>query len=312
MHNRFLAAGWKAPGSIFGAVAVTWAAFLLLGGVPLLCAVMYLAIAQPEVFQVYLQDPLDFSVLGFPRVLMFVLIMLNFVIAMIGLWGGTHLISEQKFKVLWTGHAAIRWPRLLAGLLLWMTLLGAYSFIQSLLAPGVIIASPDAHELPLWILPGLLLIPIQSAFEELALRGQLLQYISKFRPAQPWRAWLITSLIFALLHGFNMEIAEYGFMAMMLQYLMFGLFLGAFALMDEGLELAIGIHIGNNLFSLFFVGYTGSSIDTPSLFKQVSTSPANDFFGLILMFTITFIIFFGARPQRLRAIFTNQPDPQDL
>ena len=306
MRNKFLARSLEATGSISGAIGVTWGTFFLLGGMPLLVAVAWVYVSDPEAAKSYLESPLEFERLGMHRMVFFVLMMLNFVIAMAGLWAGARWIAKQRFFTLISGLDKVRWTRMLGGMLVWLALMAAYSFIQYLISPNSFQNSADAHEVVWWVLPGICLIPIQSAFEELAVRGQLMQAISRRNPANPLVPLLLTSVIFAMLHGLNTEIGTYGFVPMMLQYLLFGLFLGAFALMDEGLELPIGIHIGNNLFSLFFLSYEGSSLDTPSLWRQTTSSPTNDIFGIILMFFLVFLIYFGRKPHLLRNLLPQQ------
>lgn len=314
MINRFLTqAQHLSRGSSLGAIAFTWGAFMFLGGLPLIALVAIVALSDPSKAEAYMNDPLNFAVLGLPRLVVFAAMMLNFVIGLAGLVFGLAFISKQRFKTVLTAWPKIRWTRMLGATFLWMLLLGLYCLVQELIEPGTILLSEDAGEIPLWLLPGLLLVPLQSAFEELAVRGQLMQTFAKSDQSQPWRPWVITSILFAMLHGFNLEVTQYGFFAMMAQYLMFGLFLGAFAIMDEGLEIPIGLHIGNNLFSLFGVSYPGASLDTPSVFAQTVTSPTNDLFGSLLLFVIVFIVYFGKRPHMLRMLFHAAPpfEPQE-
>jgi uncharacterized protein len=304
MINRFLSQGQDiSRGSQLGAIAFTWGAFMFLGGLPLIAVIAVVALSDPDKAEIYMNNPFDFAALGLPRLVVFVAMMLNFVIGLVGLVFGLILITRQKFQSLLTAWPKVRWTRMLGALALWMVLLGLYSLIQELIAPGTVVLSDDAAEIPFWLLPGLILIPLQSGFEELAVRGQLLQTFARGDQRQPWKAWLITSVLFAMLHGFNMEVSQYGFVAMMLQYLAFGLFLGAFAVMDEGLEIPIGLHIGNNLFSLFCVSYPGASLDTPSLLSQTVTSPTNDLFGSLLLFMLVYLVYFGKRPHMLRMLF---------
>lgn len=311
MINRFLSQYPQlSRGSSIGAIALTWGAFMFLGGLPLICLVAVVALQDPSKAEAYMNDPMNFALLGLPRLVMFVAMMLNFVIGMAGLWFGMAFISKQPLKSILTPFQNVRWMRMLGALGLWMLLLGIYTFIQSMIAPDTIVLADDVAEIPLWLLPGLILVPIQSAFEELAVRGQLMQAVARGDQRQPWKAWVLTSVLFAILHGFNMEVTQYGFLAMMANYLLFGLFLGAFAIMDEGLEIPIGLHIGNNLFSLFCVSYPGASLDTPSIFAQTVTSPTNDIFGSLLLFVLVFIVYFGKRPQLLRMLVSaDAPEP---
>jgi membrane protease YdiL (CAAX protease family) len=184
MRNKFLARSLEATGSISGAIGVTWGTFFLLGGMPLLVAVAWVYVSDPEAAKSYLESPLEFERLGMHRMVFFVLMMLNFVIAMAGLWAGARWIAKQRFFTLISGLDKVRWSRMLGGMLVWLALMAAYSFIQYLISPNSFQNSADAHEVIWWVLPGICLIPIQSAFEELAVRGQLMQAISRRNPSQ--------------------------------------------------------------------------------------------------------------------------------
>ena len=303
MINRFLSQGQAGTrGAHLGALAMTWGAMMFLGGLPLIGLVASVALSDPAKAEAYMNDPTNFAILGMPRMVIFVAMMAQFVIGLGGLAFGVVYMQRMRIKQILTASAQVRWKRLLGALLLWMLLLGLYSAVQDLIAPGTIVLSDDIGELPMWILPALVLVPLQCAFEELAVRGQLMQWAARGNQQHPWRAWVLTSVLFALLHGFNAEVGAYGFAAMMAQYLLFGLFLGAFAIMDEGLEIPIGLHIGNNLFSLFCVSYTGASLDAPSILVQPHTSPTNDLLGSLLLFVIVFIVYFGKRPEMLRML----------
>ena len=56
----------------------------------------------------------------------------------------------------------------------------------------------------------------------------------------------------------------------MLYYIGTGLFLGVITLMDEGLELALGFHAGNNLVGALLVTADWTAFQTHSIFKDVS------------------------------------------
>jgi hypothetical protein len=59
----------------------------------------------------------------------------------------------------------------------------------------------------------------------------------------------------------------YGLLA---YYIGTGLFFGIMSLMDEGIELAIGFHVANNLITALLVTADWTAFQTESLFKDVS------------------------------------------
>ena len=56
----------------------------------------------------------------------------------------------------------------------------------------------------------------------------------------------------------------------MLFYIGTGLLLGVVTLMDEGMELALGFHIANNLITALLVTTDWGALQTNSVFKDVS------------------------------------------
>ena len=83
---------------------------------------------------------------------------------------------------------------------------------------------------------------------------------------------LITSVWFGLLHYSNPEVERFGDIVM-IYYIGTGLFLGIITLMDEGLELALGFHAANNIFTALLVSSEWSALQTHSVLKDISPEP---------------------------------------
>lgn len=81
---------------------------------------------------------------------------------------------------------------------------------------------------------------------------------------------LITSLLFGFMHFGNPEIDKLGPL-LMVSYVSTGFFFGIITLMDEGIELALGYHAGNNLLISLLVTADWTAFQTNSLFLDVST-----------------------------------------
>lgn len=99
----------------------------------------------------------------------------------------------------------------------------------------------------------------------------------------------MTSLLFGLLHAFNPEVKEFGFLTMMPQYILFGLIFGVITIMDDGIEASMGAHTANNVFLCVMVTNKSSALQTPALFEQQNILPWTELAGLILT-GIVFII----------------------
>ena len=80
---------------------------------------------------------------------------------------------------------------------------------------------------------------------------------------------LVTSLVFGLLHGTNPEVAKLGQITMVF-YIGTGLFFGIVTLMDEGTEIALGLHAINNITAAFFVTTDWTVFQTDALYKDIS------------------------------------------
>lgn len=113
-----------------------------------------------------------------------------------------------------------------------------------------------------------IMIPIQTVFEEIFFRSYLTQGAGVIFGSRAV-ALIVPSLLFGLAHGLNPEVATLGY-GIMPFYILTGLLLGIFTLMDEGIELACGFHIANNLLIAVLVTTDWGAFQTESLFRDVS------------------------------------------
>ena len=84
-----------------------------------------------------------------------------------------------------------------------------------------------------------------------------------------WAPLVMTSIIFGGLHLFNPEVEKLGY-GIMVYYIGTGLFLGILTLMDEGIELALGFHAANNLFTALLVTSSWTAFQTESILIDTS------------------------------------------
>jgi membrane protease YdiL (CAAX protease family) len=128
------------------------------------------------------------------------------------------------------------------------------------------------------------LLPLQTSFEELLIRGYLMQKIG-IATNKAWLAVLLSSLLFGAMHLGNPEIEEFGLGVMMTYYVSVAICLAVITILDDGLEYALGIHAATNIYGAAFVGYEGSALQTDALVRVDEVDP-------VLMLVIFYIAFF--------------------
>jgi hypothetical protein len=99
---------------------------------------------------------------------------------------------------------------------------------------------------------------------------------------------VLTSVIFGGLHLANPEVDKLGNI-IMIYYIGTGFFLGIMTLMDEGMELALGFHAGNNLITALLVTADWTVFKTNSILKDISEPSAG--FDVIAPVLILYPIF---------------------
>lgn len=100
-----------------------------------------------------------------------------------------------------------------------------------------------------------------------------------------WFPLIVTSVVFGVLHLANPEIEKIGNLALIF-YIGTGLFFGITTLMDEGTELALGLHASNNIVAAFLVTTDWTVFQTDALFLD-KTEPSLSF----LMFLPVFVLY---------------------
>jgi membrane protease YdiL (CAAX protease family) len=197
-----------------------------------------------------------------------------------------------------TPDPSIAWGRVLQGFIIWFFLAALMSLIEALLYPGRYVFSLDVNRFIPFALSALILIPIQTSAEELFFRGFILQ-AAGLRIRNIWVLSIISGLLFGLPHLLNPE-ASINYPLLGLYYFSFGFSLVIITLWDGRLELALGAHAANNLFSVIFANYKISVLPSPSLFTiNVLDAVYSVLAGLIGMGIFVFIFIHPWRRERL-------------
>ena len=177
-----------------------------------------------------------------------------------------HNISVRAFI---TSRDKIDWKRIgfaFTGIVLLNSLFFIISYYTN---PSDFQWNFDPQAFAILFLIAIVLVPLQTSAEELFFRGYLMQGLGQVFKQRIFPL-LITSLLFGFMHFGNPEIDKLGPL-LMVSYVSMGFFFGIITLMDEGLELALGYHAGNNLLISLLVTSDWTAFQTNSLFLDVST-----------------------------------------
>jgi uncharacterized protein len=189
------------------------------------------------------------------------------------LWVVQRALHGRTLHSLVTAAPRVSWRRVLAGAGVWATLLALTEIIGAVAEPAAYRLTLRPGPLVLSLVTVVPLVALQALGEELYFRGYLMQAIARYTRAR-WLLVAVGSLLFALPHLSNPEVAAGGWLAAV-PYAAMGGFLTAVALRDGRLELAIGLHVVNNVAAAVVVGSTGSVLaGTAPLVTTTASAPA--------------------------------------
>lgn len=229
--------------------------------------------------------------IGINKTLMLALMMGMFVFAFLGLWLAVRFIHKKTLASIITGFEKIRWNRYFFAFALWGTLIIILTVGSYLYSPEDMEIHFDFSKFIVLLIVAVIFVPIQTATEELIFRGYLFQgFGNLFKNGLA--PLIITSILFGLMHGTNPEAKAHGLLIMLPYYIFFALFLGILTLLDEGLELAMGIHCANNLVSSLLITSKNSVLQTDAIFSTQIENPAGEFAMWVAMASLCFFVFY--------------------
>jgi membrane protease YdiL (CAAX protease family) len=249
---------------------------------------------------------MDFEALGIDKNVGFILLILMFVGALLALWVVIKYLHQKRMVDLVTAQKPIQYHKIFFGFGLWMILTLLLEGVNYLVDPSNYTFRWAGSNYIVLLLISFVFLPIQTSFEELFFRGYIMQglvsisnynwnfsfkfniiitllvklakYITKYK----WFSILGSSIFFGLVHGTNPEVEEYGFWTMQSYYVVAGLFLALITVLDDGLELALGVHAATNIGGATLFTYKGSVLQTDSLFITEEVKPLLMLAGFIL------------------------------
>ena len=239
--------------SIIGQIPLTIKAFLQSGG-------------DFEKFSKSAQN--NFADLGIDSNLYLFLILLSFIVPFIVFVLVVKAMQKKKFTWIITAREKIDWQRVLFGALVWGVIVVSFIGVYIILYPENYVWNFKLVPFLTLFFVSILFIPLQTTLEEVLFRGYYMQGLGLWLKSK-WAPLIIMSLVFGLLHGANPEIQKLGSIALVF-YIGTGFFFGLTTLLDEGTELAIGMHAANNVLAALFVTTDWTVFQTDALYVDMS------------------------------------------
>ena len=201
-------------------------------------------------------------------------------------------LHKQSIRSLTTSRTKIDWKRFWFAFLFWGIISSALVLVDHYTSPENYVFNFELVPFLILAVIAIVLVPLQTSFEEYLFRGYLMQGIGVLCKNR-WLPLIITSVAFGLLHIANPEIEKLGYI-LLVHYIGTGFFLGIITLMDEGLELALGFHAANNLFTALLVTADWTAFQTNSLLKDISEPDIENseiFASVLIIYPILIFIF---------------------
>ncbi|MBY8961466.1 CPBP family intramembrane metalloprotease [Flavobacterium sp. D11R37] len=200
-------------------------------------------------------------------------------------------VHKQSITSLTTSRYRIDWGRIGFSFVLWGGITAALTAIAYFATPEDFQLNFQPRAFAILAVIAIILVPMQTSFEEYLFRGYLMQGIgvatkSRLIPL------VVTSVFFGLMHIANPEVGRLGYI-LLLYYVGTGFFLGIITLMDDGMELALGFHAANNLISALLITSDWTAFQTPSVLKDMSEPSAgyDILLPLVIIYPILLFIF---------------------
>lgn len=182
------------------------------------------------------------------------------------------LYNKRSFSEMVNGTKSIRWHRIGFSFALWFGIMSIYTIIAYFIAPSEFTLQFDLSKFILLFLISILFIPLQTTFEEILLRGYLAQEVAMLTRSR-WLALLIPALAFAMMHIANPEIEKYGMGVMLSTYFAMAFIWGLTTILDDGIEISMGMHAANNIFISLFTTQRGAAFETDAVFEITHSDP---------------------------------------
>ena len=263
------------------AIITIFLGWQFLGVIPLFIAAYY---ESDDLGELIKSSESAFGDLGINSNLYLLVMLLTFVFGLVFLLFSVKKIHVRSIRSLITSRDKVDWNRVIFGFSMWFLLSLLSLVVDYAISPEHYVFNFKPEPFLILVVIAFVFMPLQTSFEELLFRGYLMQGIGVWfkNAAVPF---LFTSIVFGLMHGFNPEVEKLGYI-ILVYYIATGFLFGIVTLMDEGSELALGMHAANNIVASIFVTVNWSAFQTDALFVDISEPSLS-----VYMFVPVFIIY---------------------
>ncbi|WP_372756485.1 lysostaphin resistance A-like protein [Mariniflexile sp.] len=196
------------------------------------------------------------------------LMLLSFAAGLFTLLLVAKYLHKQSVVHLTTSREKIDWKRFWFVFFVWGIISSSFVVVDYVMSPENYVYNFKLIPFLILCVIAIIFVPLQTSFEEYLFRGYLMQGLGVIFKNK-WVPLITTSLVFGLLHIANPEVEKLGYI-IMIYYIGTGLFLGIMTLMDEGMELSLGFHAANNLFTVLLVTADWTAFQSHSILKDMS------------------------------------------
>jgi uncharacterized protein len=217
-----------------------------------------------------------------PNLIVYVFLNSQFIPILLTIFVITKWLHQRPVGTLISGGRSLNWQRIFTGFWVWGLLLALIQIPLYLMHPQAYKFTFDPSNWFIFVAIALVLTPLQTSTEEFFFRGYILQgmgLLVRNRVALS----VLNGIVFAIPHLSNPEMARNPNL-IALTYIGIGIFLAYITLRDQSLDLALGAHAANNLYSFLLVNTADSVMPTNALITNMKPEhPAASLLALILM-----------------------------